>query len=299
MFRRAFFSYIGISLDGEYWLPGMRFAPVTPEDDNRYTENAEQVVSIDMVVEAIDEVDANALAEGIGRRQAARLSLLLDVGLFRNPSCLRWGYMAEEAPPKKAVRVHLGFWGHGPTLTDMPEKGTVCPLGKYSGSLGARSRVRNGLLSLPPQARRILRAIDTALPVVSEAFDGAARLYQAGAMMGAQFPSVGLAYRVAAVEALSNSNRSYEGFSGFMRRHVTSEAVTDQVLDYLYGNVRSAHFHAGVFPLGEFESIRWFNPLMDEVVLQRSLFQHTCFKVTREAIINWLHDLLPSEQAEE
>lgn len=30
-FRRSFFFYIGPQLDGEYWLPGFRLAPILPE----------------------------------------------------------------------------------------------------------------------------------------------------------------------------------------------------------------------------------------------------------------------------
>ena len=91
----------------------------------------------------------------------------------------------------------------------MPEKGEQCPLGAYKGSLAARYRIAGELLSLPAQARSILRGIDDVdHPLVANAFDCGARLYQVAAVCGRFFPSVGLAYRVAAVEAVCHGTRA-------------------------------------------------------------------------------------------
>jgi hypothetical protein len=65
--------------------------------------------------------------------------------------------------------------------------------------------------------------MDSAAPSLRESFDRAARLHQVGAVCGALFPSVGLAYRVAAVEAASSSDPRYAGgFKDFMRAHVAA-----------------------------------------------------------------------------
>ncbi len=298
-FRRFFFNYIGTQIDGEYWLHGIRFAPVWPDDDQPHLINAERVVSIDIEVDAIDEMDAMALAEEIARRQAARLSLLLNVGLYQSSSSARWVIPSKDnRPSEKSERLQLGFWGLGPQLTDMPKKGVVCPLGKYSGSLTARYRVAGELLSLPPQARKILKTIDSSDLSIADPFDCAARLYQVAAAVGSQFPSVGLAYRVAAVEAISKADQSCNGFSEFVRKYVRSVDHINPLLEYLYGSVRSAHFHAGSFPLGEFEANRFSDPLMDDEKINTSHMHRMCFEVTREAIVNWITDLLPPEQSE-
>ena len=293
-FRRVFFNYVGVQLDGEYWLPGMRFAPAWPEDDQPYLINAERVVSIDMAIDAIDDMDAMSLAEETARRQAARISLLLDVGLYRTTSQSKWVIpITDDRPADKSVRLQLGFWGHGPQLTEMPKKGNICPLGKYSGSLTARYRVAGQLLSFPPQARKILRAIDDATPVVTDSFDRSARLHQVALVIGNQYPSVGLAYRVAAIEAISKADSECKGFSDFIRKYAKSMTNTDALLDYMYGTARSAHFHAGEFPLGEFGTQRFFDPLMDSDYVQQSHVHRMCFEIIREAIVNWIFDLLP------
>jgi hypothetical protein len=181
----------------------------------------------------------------------------------------------------------------------MPKKGSVCPLGKYSGSLAVQYRRFGELLSLPSQARKILRTVDAATPGVTDSFDRGARLYQVGAVVGRQFPSAGLAYRVAAVEAISKADTSCKGFNDFMRRYVKSKPNSNELFEYLYGIARSGHFHAGEFPLWEFEMPRAFDPLMDSDFVQKSENQLMCFEITREAIVNWISDLLPDVQENE
>lgn len=292
-FKRFFFSYIGPQLDGEYWLHGVRFSPAWPDDDQPHLINAERIVSIDIEIDAIDEMDAMSLASEISRRQAARLSLLLNEGLYQTSSSFVWVIPSNRGnPTDKSERLHRGFFGLGPQLTEMPKKGKVCPLGKYAGSLTARYRVAGELLSLPPEARKILNAIDSSDLAIIDSFDRAARLYQIAAVVGSQFPSVGLAYRVAAVEAISKADTSCNGFSDFMRKYVRSVSNIDSLLEYLYGSVRSAHFHAGSFPLGEFDGDRFFDPLMDSEDIKNSQIHRMCFDITREAIINWVSDLL-------
>jgi hypothetical protein len=292
-FRRVFFNYIGVALDGEYWLPGVRFAPVLPDDEEPYLICAERVISFDLLVDAIDDMDASSLAGEVARRYAARLSLLLDLGLYKSLDEQRWVTQSPDGVrPVCCTRQGLFFHYSGPRLTELPKKGSICPLGKYSGSL-AGYRVIGELLSLPPETRKILRAIDVANPIITDAFDRGARLHQVAAVVGLQYPSVGLAYRVAALEAISQSDPSCNGFSDFVRKHVNRSDV-DMLLDYLYPKVRSAHFHGGEFPLGEFGTRRFFDPLIDIEEMGRSEFHRKCFSLIREAIANWLLSLLPA-----
>jgi hypothetical protein len=138
-----------------------------------------------------------------------------------------------------------------------------------------------------------LRSVDTVAPCVTDAFDRGARLYQVAGVCGSLFPSVGLAYRVAAVEAISKADPECSSFSKFMRKHVASRKDTEGVLDYLYSVARSAHFHAGEFPLGEFSREFFFDPLMDSDSIQRDELHRTCYELTREAIVNWLTKMIP------
>lgn len=289
-FRQAIFHYVGTQLDGEYWLPGFRFAPVYPEDPQPLLVNAERVVSIDMIVHAIDGDDASALADEAARRQAARLSLLLNVGLYRPEGGIwRWvrPYQIGQVP-LESVRYTLGFQRPGFALQRMPPKGKLCALGQYKGSLIADYRIGGELVSLPPETRRILRCIESAQPHILDAFDRAARLYQVAMVVGPRFPSVGLAYRVAAVDAISGTQPDYEDFKDFVRKNVEPRPDLDALVDYLYGSVRSAHFHGGAFPLGEFAAISFFHVLMDPEEAAKSQLHRACRELTREAIVNWL-----------
>jgi hypothetical protein len=292
-FRRSFFFYIGPQLDGEYWLPGFRFAPGFPEDDQPYLLNAERVVSIDQEVLAIDDMQAHSIAEESSRRHAARLSLLLNVGLRRPDHSMRWVLPAVDGTmATQSVRCQTVFIRPETTLTSMPEKAARCPLGAYAGSLAARYRLAGELQSLPPEARKILRGVDQAAPEVTEAFDRGSRLYQVASVCGQQFPSVGLAYRVAAVEAISAADATCNGISEFMRKYVTSVDDIDPLLEYLYGHARSGHFHAGAFPAGEFLRANYFDPLMDMEWAERDSIHRTCHEITREAIVNWMQSVV-------
>jgi len=294
-FRRNVFNYIGPQLDGEYWFGQTRFAPVWPDDDEPHQFNAERVVCIDQMVSAIDAPDAWSLAQQSSARTAARLSLLLNRGLYRPPTEMRWVQRPGDA---KSIRGNLTFNGYGHWPLALPDKGESCKPGQWAGSLAA-DYLTIGLLSLPQEARRVLRAIDEAPPAIIESFDRASRLYQVAAVLQQQFPSVGLAYRVAAVEALSKSDSSMNGFSEFMRKNVNSLADIAPVLKFLYGTVRSGHFHSGEFPLGEYDLMEFPRAFMSSEYVENERLRRIGFAVTREAIVNWLIARLPSVEEKE
>ena len=255
-------------------------------------------MSIDQEIEVIDDMHANALAHEGGRRHAARLSLLLNTGLYAPEQTMRW-VLPDGQSTSESKRCFLGFSHPSLHLLQMPKKGEACPLGNYRGSLAARYRVAGELLSLPSEARRILRGVDNAKPFIQDSFDRGSRLYQVASVCGHLFPSVGLAYRVAAVEALCKADQSCKGFSEFMRKHVTSYNDIEEVLVYLYGVARSAHFHSGEFPLGEFSRAFFFDPFMDSDSVQRDQLHRLCNELTREAIVNWLTQIIPETPSTE
>lgn len=295
-FRRLLFIYIGPQLDGEYWFGRVRFAPAWPEDNQPHLINAERVVSIDMEVDAIDDMDAAVVSAELGEKFAARISLLLGVGLYKRTNELVWVIpKVGENFPEKSERFHFGFLGYMKDITELPPKGSICPPGKYSGSISKKYITAGELLSLPKEARKILRAIDNAEQDIVKAFDSGARLTQLASIIGRQFPTVGLAYRIAAVEAISKSEKECRGFSDFIRKYVISTDNLDGLLDYMYGTVRSGHFHAGEFPLGEFEAKRYFDPFLDRDDVWSSSIQRTCHDILREAIVNWISYLLPPD----
>jgi hypothetical protein len=179
--------------------------------------NAERVVVFDQMIDATDGTQASLIANETAARLSARFSLLLDVDLHPARHEMRWVYPDTQAGLNKSVRSHLGFSGYGITPDSLPTKAEICPLGKWSRDLLSPYR-ELGLLSFPSSSRALLKSIDQASPVIGNAFDSCARLYQVGLDVGRRYPSAGLAYRVASIEALSKAD-SADGFSNFMRRY--------------------------------------------------------------------------------
>lgn len=147
-------------------------------------------------------------------------------------------------------------------------------------------------MSLPPEARRILRSVDSAPTDVRLAFDRGARLHQVGAVIGRTFPSAGLAYRVAALDAISQAHGQKRILTEFVRKYTKEPALADGVVDYLWGSIRSAHFHGGEFPLGEFSPVRLMDPLMGFESTNQQNLQFFIYPLIREVIVRWIYDQL-------
>jgi len=173
----------------------------------------------------------------------------------------------------------------------MPEKGATCPAGRYAADLLSLYRSYGGALSLPRQTRRILRGLDGASVGISRAFDGAARLYQVGLIIGSRFPSAGLAYRVAAVDALAQAEG--KDFGSFVREYTQPYKGRDEGINRLYGEVRSAHFHGGDFPMGEFDRIPAMDALLGPDAMQQGWLGTLGFPLARAAIVGWLTKVIP------
>lgn len=290
-FSRDYLFFIGPNLDGEYWLPGFRFAPVLPNDDFPIL-NAERAVCIDHYVTAIDGLHAGRIARAAAKRYSARLSFLLEEGLHPQRDELRFVIPWLSAEEAKMTRAHTCFSDPAAPST-MPEKGVTCHFGKWAAALDERVRLASEMTSLPKEARKILKWADTTDLVTSEIFDRCVRLYQVALICGEFFPSVGLAYRVAAVEALAAAETDGKNFSDFMRRYAPNVSEINKLLQYLYKSGRSAHFHAGSFPMGEFSVQPGFQMLMDLDRLQLGFVHRTGFDLMRVAIVNWLRSKIP------
>ena len=95
-----------------------------------------------------------------------------------------------------------------------------------------------------------------------------------------------LSYQVAAVEALAEK-QSLEGIVDLVRKY--NPQVSDEFIKHLYGKVRSAHFHAGEFPLGEFDP-KSVGPIMDPEHLSQTDLRVGASLVLQPTLIDWLLD---------
>jgi hypothetical protein len=288
-FHRGLFCYIGARMDGEYWLPKFRVAPIDPDDPHPYLL-CERIICIDLEVDAIDATHAYAVADALARKHAARLSLFMNRGLYVPQQEKVWVWPhTDGAFADRSIRMHRGFEYPGLRPERMPKKGEECAAGKYQGEFVGHQGNVGVLNGFPRKIRQIIRSIDAATVDVQNAFDGCARLYQVGAVMRSHFPSVELAYRVAAVEALCRCDPSAASFGEFMRKYNDESEHRDLAIQYLYDKARSAHFHAGVFPVGEFEKRESYaSEFIDFEQWGHRSLQIYGAELCRAAIINWI-----------
>ncbi|WP_407970756.1 hypothetical protein ACJ51O_12860 [Burkholderia pyrrocinia] len=284
-FRRQVLYYVGPYLDGEYWFGKTRIAPADP-GDNQFPAafNLERAVALDFEVDAIDDRDASYLASETSRKFAARFSLLLDVDLYEAPIEHVW--VSNNGPDFESVRRQRGILTI-PFPDRLPKKGETCPAGASGASISNYGRMA-GTLKMPSEARRILRGIEALPEPVTAAFDSAARMYQIGLFLVSRFPTAALAYRVAAIDALQQIEPDCDGFSAFTRKYSPMGASNPKLLNYLHGDVRSSHFHAGKFDLGEFSIQRHMDIVHTPESAAHAHQRYMGFEITRQAIVNWM-----------
>jgi hypothetical protein len=142
--------------------------------------------------------------------------------------------------------------------------------------------------SFPKEIRKIMKRLESVSDELSEGFDRGARLFQVALVSGRAFPSVAVAYRVAAVEAIAQSTMKNGSFATFMKLHTQAQPDLVETLDFMYNRARSAHFHGGQFPFGEFDRVQMFDPLLDSDEYARGDMHSRATSLFREAIGNWI-----------
>lgn len=285
-FRRVWFCYIGEQLDGEYWLgSNIRVAPVDPEDPNPQFANAERYISIDMNVEAMDVYGAIVNANNRANVLAARLSLILNIGIYSPSSEHRW-IVPENLKSPCELR-QLGYFNRGPELKDMPRKGKTCKSGRFEHTMHYRVRYSGESFKFPEETRKLISAIDKSDSRTVTAFDNCAFLYQLALNAGRYMPTVKISYLVAAIDALCKAETKFRDPSSFIRHYALPIHDIEHLLDFMHGSVRSAHFHAGEFPFGEFEQTRHLTIYSGSSKRMSEHRFRECIKLIRAALANW------------
>jgi hypothetical protein len=285
-FRRVWFCYIGEQLDGEYWLgSNTRVAPVDPEDPNPQFASSERYISIDLNIEAIDVHGAVVSATNRANILAARLSLILNVGIYNPTSERRWTIPEDFKSPCELRQ--LGYLYKGPQLTELPRKGKMCTLGKFEHSMRYRIPYLGETIKFPEETRKLINAIDKSDSRTVTAFDNCAFLYQLALNAGKNLPTVKISYLVAAIEALCKAEVEFREFSSFIRHYAFPTHDIDHLLNFMHRSVRSAHFHAGEFPFGEFEQTKRLSIYSGSSKRMSEHRYHECIKLIRAALANW------------
>ena len=279
-FRRHQFAYIGTNLDGEYWIAGWRIAPAIPDDEIQFLD--ERIVFLDHWTEAVDLQQAGSIARVKADKIMVLLSLFSGIGFYRIPIEGKWVITGDN----ESKRYQLGYRHGTPSPDEMPKKGTEGRPGKYVpfDRRNPESTPTNG--QLPDDTRELFRAFENLSQSDQLAFFGAAALYHIAITVGRHHPSVSLSYQIAAVEVLREHGKTpLEGTIELVRKY--NPQISDEFIKQLYGKVRSAHFHEGQFPLGEFEPMLT-GPLMDPGNLSRMELQMVPGRILQPTIIDWL-----------
>jgi len=286
--HREEFAYIGQPLDGEYYITNFRISPSQPVFNDPFCLS-ENILLIDHYAEAVGVLQAHAIGRVQAQKFASLLSVFLNVGLHKIPTTEhRWVYDAEDS----SNCFQLGYRSTIPKPASMPHKGTECNPGKAFEV--NRDEMEDVLprpvefLRCPKDIRVLFRAYNSLPPNEQVAYLGAAALFQIALTAGRNYPTVEMAYSVAAVDALARGKQqSLKTFVQLVKDCCPN--VRSEDAEYLYQSVRSAHFHGGSFPGGEFEPVS----LGQLLVVQKDVWKRHNLRwyaraLMRFVLIRWL-----------
>ncbi len=295
-YHRSYYCFIhGANLNGEYWINSkLRIAPLYPEDNSSLL-NAERIIVIDQLVDAIDQTHSYQLGDEQASLLSAQLSFLFDIGIYKPAHEQRWVLDRPEGGgfPIKNKRVPLGVWDEK-RPKEMPNKGEICNLSKPVDSVYKYERPVGEDLAFPEETRKVLKAIDQTEHKNRLAFNNCCRLYQVALNAGGYHPTIRLSYMCGAVDAIQQQASEESGFSEFIRKYDPS--ANDELLDIIHSKIRSAHWHGGEFVMGEFES-NWKEYLTNPNAHLRFNITRNAHKTMRTAILNWVFQEILNEES--
>jgi hypothetical protein len=295
-FQRRFFSYVGPALSGEFWLPGCRFAPALPDDEEPYRMDYERMVVLDFPVRAIDQNHASVLASAFASAFRHRLALIGQLLIEQQMLERVWVAIDPNdevgVPSERRLRQ---FIRPAVRTSHMPRKGELCQAGTYAGSVTDEFAPGGHLIGLPAEMRPLLRLAARALSPDAVALDACARMYMLSLVLRPHSQSASVAYRVAAIDAIVSATKpTFSSVSDFIRRYCPGATLDDAILDHIYGGIRSAHFHAGAVPL-DHDTFVPFYPFIGPDHIRNTSALYSSERVTRMAIAAWLKELATKE----
>lgn len=115
-----------------------------------------------------------------------------------------------------------------------------------------------------------------------EKFRNACRLYNLACIFHKYSPTAHIAYLTSAVEALGKTEN--KKFTPFVKENV--QQFNQELLNFIYGKVRSGHFHSGEFPFMEYQ-VSLNNALQTDFFIAKKEF-FEARQILRSAFINWI-----------
>lgn len=295
-FHRSYYCYLSSNrLSGEFWLSSkVRIAPLYL-DDKSSQPIAERIIVIDQTINAIDLFHSRQLGEERAIQIAAQLSFLLDIGLYFPKREERWFvYKDPNTNENKNIRQLTGIID--PNIpSNMPKKREICDLSRPAESIYNLERYTFDGLSFPTETRIILHALENTETKNNLAFNRSCRLYQTALTIGSDYPTIKLAYLYSSIDSICKITGLFKGFSDFIIKF--NPKVDRSILDLIHEKIRSAHWHTGLFYLGEDEP-RSKEFILDRNNLIRYNLIHASHDIIRHAILNWIfQDIIKSKNS--
>lgn len=301
----------------------------------------EQILLIDVQLEAINLKHAQSLAYTITKDTCAFLSVLLDVGFKEINSTFKCFIRKDPNDPTKLIneRYRTGyidgslgilvkdnmqgtksfydknvdkFWTGSIAsffTTDFADYSNATEfieqltdnleLDKTFKQLTITSQKKNSFekdtidyqlhfpncrISVPSCIRNYFKGITKLSEKEYKFFLAASRLYNLSLTACKYSTSMEISYKVSCIETLAKAEGLH--FGDFVRKYGNNQ-IDYELLDYCYGNIRSGHFHSGVFCFTEYEidlCVEFNNILkekLDLMIKSNSMLRY-CF-------INWIN----------
>lgn len=288
IYTRYNLPYIGPALDGEYFINGMRIAPLFPDDKLKDNVDMERLLAIDIKTIAIDHYDAHSKSTQAVMQFAAQISLFLNIGIYFPAHESRFGYVDlinDHFSNPQRFQLNTGYLAS--TIGQLPKHGTLCPPGKYAGSFQRHYRMV-GMLNMPTDVRRLYNSLKRQPESLQIAFDKCSRLNHVACIIGMLAPSAALAYRIAAIDAASKYTVNCRDPRKFIKQYTDNSSDRDRLIKRMWDNYRSGHFHEGAFLLGEYDVPDWHGPIVMGSYLTRTTEEGDIAEMIRSALKNWL-----------
>ncbi|MPY20280.1 hypothetical protein [Paenibacillus glucanolyticus] len=294
-FFREKYHYFGNPLHGEYYLPGgFRIAPAytmqeeyIEMDGQKYfnSTHGEHVLYIDHEVSGFNSMHIHEKRKVNSSVYAALISLFLDINLFIPTSEERW-VISYDTGERASRKMNLGYADDHLTINRMPKKGTEVS----SGALRLVDRTVVEIestgyhLKCPKDIRKLVRTYSNLNDAEKKKYFNAAKFYQISLDIGRRYPSAGMSYQISAIDILNTKHTAQE-YKKLVLQYFPYE-IDEEYVMYLYQNVRSAHFHEGIFPGGENQIGAGLNALI-QLEKYPNIIRDTKV-ICKNVLINWL-----------
>lgn len=142
----------------------------------------------------------------------------------------------------------------------------------------------NCIIYVPSCIRKYFKGINGLSETQYKYFLAASRLYNLSLTACKYSPSMEISYKVSSIETLGKAEGLH--FGEFVRKYGNTKIDYD-LLDYCYGNIRSGHFHSGVFCFTEYEidlCVEFNNVLKEKLnlMIKSNSMLRYCF-------VNWIN----------